>query len=179
MTHSAGGHWRCGGCFTKWFWRTGGSKSLVITGEATLHGGSKQDEYAFLQDNSMVINAKIHVLKIARMINMINGREITKDLLMDVFSTLDDQISAKFSKGVKEVRRVKGYRPTAEELRWTVAHIACEDPSLSLPSSGMDFQAIDLKLCNTHVRRGDALLPRRVRRRLRHREHFDEGADAH
>jgi hypothetical protein len=148
MTSTANGHWRCNACFKKWGWRDGGSKRLVITGEATLGGGFKDYEYAYLGDNSEKLNAKIHVLKIARILRMVNGVEMTKERLMKIISTMNDRIAAKFSKGVREVRRVQGKVPTAEEISWTGAHLVCEDRRLSLPSYGMDFQAIDLKLCN-------------------------------
>ena len=90
------------------------------------------------------------------MLMTLAGRQLTTENYRIAIQIINDRMGRKFSKGVSEIVTCKSRVVDSWEVEETGARFVCEDPRLSMPCMGKEFQAIDLKRCNRDVPKIDA-----------------------
>ena len=74
----------------------------------------------------------------------LDDRPVSKQTLHEVIGECNQSVIRKFSKGMKEVREVKGTIVSKDELDWHAVRLTCEDSRLSLQRMGEPFLILDL-----------------------------------
>jgi hypothetical protein len=137
------GHWRCGLCNEKWTWRQGGHRRLFVLGEAsTSKGFAPGYRFGFAGALSAKTDNLIMFLKSVTALRFLDGKAVTKEALLQCIEKANNEVHKKFSAGMREVKAVTS-RIDRKKLADANCHATCEDPRLSLRSSGKVFLAID------------------------------------
>ena len=127
------GHWRCCNCIARWTWRKGGTTRLFVF---------ERDDFdvyvAFIGETTDAIEAKINFLKACRILEHIDGRPITKDVLLAVIEHMNDEQDNR----LMHMMGVKMF--TANDPSGYVMTPYCEDQRLSMLRTGTTFRGLDL-----------------------------------
>ena len=138
------GQWRSGCCWAKWEWKPDGERRLIVIGTMDDDGEFLDYRFALAGNLSQEIENKMQFLKTARALYQLGGRDVTYKSLLSVISELNDSVSKKFQRGVREVREIRSCMPTAEQLNWDGIHPVCEHVALSFPNYGVSYHVTDL-----------------------------------
>ena len=128
-----GGHWRCCHCNDRWRWKTGGSKRLFVfeLDDAAVY-------VAFIGETTPAIEAKINFLKACNILERIDGKPITKEVLLAVI----DQMNEEQEHRLMHMMGVQTF--TAMDPSGCNVTPYCEDQRLSMQRTGTTFRALDL-----------------------------------
>ena len=138
------GQWRSGCCWSHWEWGTDGSRRLIVIGQMDGEGEFLDYRFALAGKLSTEIENKMQFLKTARALYHLGNRSATYKSLLSVISELNELVSKKFQRGVREVRELRSCMPTKQQLEWDGIHPVCEHVALSFPNYGVSYHVTDL-----------------------------------
>jgi hypothetical protein len=128
-----GGHWRCAGCLKRFNAGFGSEIRLLAMGD--------EHEYSYFQigKTSTLVEAKLRFLVMVQMVTEINGKPVTKEVLLECIRTLNERTQRRLS-SFKEVVTLTAKDPAEMNVQ-----IFCSDSRLYLHAVGQRFQALHLK----------------------------------
>ena len=153
LTESSGGsgnrpkaHWRCGNCLEEWTWGEQGTTRVFAIGGNDDKGDTYSGYiYAYIGAIPQALENRIIFIKGCVLMKQINGRAVTKEVLLQAITELNTVLETRF-KDLKEVRVFTAADPmTHDYFRHSGAKILCEDPRLSLATPGQSYKGIDLR----------------------------------
>jgi hypothetical protein len=92
-----------------------------------------------------VIENKIAFLRGCTALRFIGKKAITKEVLLMAIQQANDEIHAKFSRGMREVRPYTSRIPSKLDMDYAGVRVVCEDTRLSLRAAGVVYLGLDLK----------------------------------
>ena len=134
-TYTKEGQWRCAHCLHRWTWRQGGTQRMLVV-------GSHKDPAVFCSFLGSVpadLELQLGLLKTALLLTEVNGKEVTKDRLLEAIQKLNDEASGRLG----QILPTETYRAQDPKSKSSVP-IYCEDPRLSLECPGLSYKAFQL-----------------------------------
>jgi hypothetical protein len=128
-----GGHWRCAGCLKRFNSGIGSEMRLLALGD------EREYSYYKIGNTSPTVEGKLRFLVMVQMVTEINGKPVTKEVLLECIRALNERTQRRLS-SFKEVVTLKAQDPADVAVK-----IFCSDARLYLKSPGQLFQALDLK----------------------------------
>jgi hypothetical protein len=137
------GHWKCAACLERWRHTQGAPRRLLVLGTPKKPQGFVKYDLVTIGEIPQRVENKILLLKCANALNEFKGMPLTKESLLQMIQRFNDQTTAKFKAGIKEIVEVESAQVNGR-LDYE-NHLYCEDTRLSLRGPGHRFYAIDLK----------------------------------
>ena len=149
MGEQKGGHWACAHCLAKWTHAESAAYRTIIFHDQDVQ--SPSDRYAFVGSLTSGQENMLMFLKGCEMIKLINGREPTKEIILEVIDQLAHVVCGSLLNLLPEIQEYKAADPSKHH--WASRfQFYCEDRRLSIMEVGQPFFAADLGLLDKSPR---------------------------
>jgi hypothetical protein len=139
------GFWHCVRCFARWSWAGGGKLRLVVFGDADSRAGFKPGYgMAYIASVGPVTENKIQFLRSGKALTVLDGKPVSREMLLQVIEECNQQVHCVFSKGVAEAVSFCSKVVPQHQLDQLSVHLVCEDRRLSMQRMGVKYLALDM-----------------------------------